>query len=799
MLVIKRDGSKEQFDLEKVKLAVSKAFESTGSKINDVVFDRLEKYFNQKLDQNQEETDVDKIHNLVEQFLMKYNYYDVSREYILNRYQKALERAEDKRLIKEISEKLGAINVANQNANLDEKSFGGRVGEASRCVTKDFALKYCMSKKSRQNHLNNEIYTHDLDSYSIGMHNCTKGNSWIKIQHDGEVRTIKVEDFKKELPLEPGKLVDVSNAGYSILSRDGWTKLINITCRYLNKDELIYKIKTRTGLPLELTGEHRLPIIRDGKEQVLGVKDIQVGDELLEASEVRLSANDLNSEFLDLTQLQDDELDLRITNLTPLRHYLTYKYGIRLSEYFKEKGFDSSSNALTIKLSQFKQLEKDYPLTFEVLSSLRIKSSGSYATFPLFIPYSAHLAKLYAYIYADGGVYVNKKASTYQLTFTNKNEKLVDDFIDSFENVFGVKLGKQKPSSWDKTNNLVYRTTFGSRLIVKLFKDFAGARKYGSADMSIPDFVINGNSEIKYAYLSAATDTDGCLGNSGINYTSCCPRYCEQLKLILGGLGYHATVVKEASKGSTYRFGAKTGIRNFDTYTLKVARNDEVYNLYTRLNTFKRNNQYSYKGLTDKLNECKIISIEKINEPDNTEVYDLETGDHWYIINDFVSHNCLSIPFDDLLSKGFNTRQVDIRPARSINTAFQLVAVIFQIQSLQQFGGVSATHLDWTMVPYVRRSFFKHYLLQYLKQSEEFDKIDVLTMSNEDLDDWIDENKENYLKKWNLKFEDFTLENEDTLDPQIRKSAIFDTRIELYQAVEGMYHNLNSLQSRSGK
>lgn len=50
------------------------------------------------------------------------------------------------------------------------------------------------------------------------------------------------------------------------------------------------------------------------------------------------------------------------------------------------------------------------------------------------------------------------------------------------------------------------------------------------------------------------------------------------------------------------------------------------------------------------------------------------------------NHNCLSVPFDDLLAKGFNTRQVDIRPANSINTAFQLLAVIFQIQSLQQFG-----------------------------------------------------------------------------------------------------------------
>lgn len=73
------------------------------------------------------------------------------------------------------------------------------------------------------------------------------------------------------------------------------------------------------------------------------------------------------------------------------------------------------------------------------------------------------------------------------------------------------------------------------------------------------------------------------------------------------------------------------------------------------------------------------------------------------------SHNCLSIPFDKLLKNGFNTRQTDVRPASSINTAFQLVAVIFQLQSLQQFGGVSSTHLDVSMVPFIRKSFIKHF------------------------------------------------------------------------------------------
>ena len=95
-------------------------------------------------------------------------------------------------------------------------------------------------------------------------------------------------------------------------------------------------------------------------------------------------------------------------------------------------------------------------------------------------------------------------------------------------------------------------------------------------------------------------------------------------------------------------------------------------------------------------------------------------------------HNCLSIPFDSLLANGFNTRQTDVRPANSINTAFQLVAVIFQLQSLQQFGGVSATHLDWTMVPYVRKSFYKHFI-DGLKYTEGMSDEEIENIKNNKL------------------------------------------------------------------
>lgn len=155
------------------------------------------------------------------------------------------------------------------------------------------------------------------------------------------------------------------------------------------------------------------------------------------------------------------------------------------------------------------------------------------------------------------------------------------------------------------------------------------------------------------------------------------------------------------------------------------------------------------------------------------------------------SHNCLSVPFDDLLAKGFNTRQTDVRPAGSVNTAFQLVAVIFQIQSLSQFGGVSATHLDWTMVPYVRKSFYKHYR----------DGMKYLCNCNWNLNNYLEDN-DNYKRIIDIPINDYSAYSNEIDDAgdfdKVYQYAMDMTLKEVHQAVEGMYHNLNTLQSRSG-
>ena len=163
-----------------------------------------------------------------------------------------------------------------------------------------------------------------------------------------------------------------------------------------------------------------------------------------------------------------------------------------------------------------------------------------------------------------------------------------------------------------------------------------------------------------------------------------------------------------------------------------------------------------------------VSDMARINHLENmVYIHDLDS----YAVG---MHNCLTIPFDDLLANGFNTRQTDVRPANSVNTAFQLIAVLFQLQSLQQFGGVSASHIDWTMVPYVRKSFRKHFNdgLKYIEEVELPTQAEATEVSITD---------ESYASH-----------------PKAYKYAMDKTYKEASQAAEGMYHNLNTLQSRSG-
>lgn len=86
--------------------------------------------------------------------------------------------------------------------------------------------------------------------------------------------------------------------------------------------------------------------------------------------------------------------------------------------------------------------------------------------------------------------------------------------------------------------------------------------------------------------------------------------------------------------------------------------------------------------------------------------------------------------------------------------------------------GVSATHVDYTLVPYVRKSFIKHYKegLKYLERNVDFTFDEEMSIT--------DKKYKNH--------------------PAAYDYALDMTYKELHQGAEALFHNLNSLQSRSG-
>ena len=173
--IIKRDGRTQDFDKQKIIEAIKKAFvavDGTLTKAGVNVARRIAKNIEKEITNSKEPFTVEQIQDKVENALMATERKDVAKAYILYRQERSRIRHLNTDLMKNIKEKVEASNVQNQNANVDEFSFGGRMGEARNELMKAYALDYCMSEKSRNNHLNNEVYIHDLDSYAVGEHNC---------------------------------------------------------------------------------------------------------------------------------------------------------------------------------------------------------------------------------------------------------------------------------------------------------------------------------------------------------------------------------------------------------------------------------------------------------------------------------------------------------------------------------------------------------------------------------------------------------------------------------------------------
>ena len=175
IIVVKRDGTEVPYDSTKIVSAVSRAILEIDGNLDRVYLaENVAKSVDSYMEAYTVECiTVEEIQDLVENALIyPGDFPEIARAYIRYRYRRELARDKYKELMEAVGEKLSAANVQNQNANVDEHSFGGRMGETNGVIARKYALDYIVSPMAKNNHLNNQVYIHDLDAYAVGMHNC---------------------------------------------------------------------------------------------------------------------------------------------------------------------------------------------------------------------------------------------------------------------------------------------------------------------------------------------------------------------------------------------------------------------------------------------------------------------------------------------------------------------------------------------------------------------------------------------------------------------------------------------------
>lgn len=162
---IKRSGKLETLSKTKIFVSIQKASNSVSEEKRLTVKD-LKDIANSVVEKciaiGQNPIEIDTVENFIEEQLFQHGASEIGRQYVKYRYEK--ERIRNNITI---TGKIMAKNVQNQNANVDEFSFGGRIGETASHVMREYALNNLLSKTSKENHENNEVYIHDLDHYAV--------------------------------------------------------------------------------------------------------------------------------------------------------------------------------------------------------------------------------------------------------------------------------------------------------------------------------------------------------------------------------------------------------------------------------------------------------------------------------------------------------------------------------------------------------------------------------------------------------------------------------------------------------
>ncbi len=170
--IIKRDGRRESFDLEKISKAVFRSSQSVGGTDAAMARDVAEKTcaLYEQLHGSQEPT-VEEIQDLVEKELIECGHAQTAKAYILYRYERTRDREVKSNLMKIMNEltfdSAKDSDIKRENANIDGDTAMGTMLKYGSSAAKEFYEMRVLKPEHAKAHRNGDIHIHDLDFLTL--------------------------------------------------------------------------------------------------------------------------------------------------------------------------------------------------------------------------------------------------------------------------------------------------------------------------------------------------------------------------------------------------------------------------------------------------------------------------------------------------------------------------------------------------------------------------------------------------------------------------------------------------------
>ena len=174
MKIIKRNGSEETFDIQKIVVAVTKADKDNGERmLTDSQIEDIAEYVEFKCNKLNRAVSVEEIQDMVENQIMATGAFELARKYVRYRYKRSLVRkanTTDNRILSLIEYNNEDVKQENSNKNpaVNSVQRDYMAGEVSRDLTTRMLLPHDIVEADREG----IIHFHDSDYYAQHMHNC---------------------------------------------------------------------------------------------------------------------------------------------------------------------------------------------------------------------------------------------------------------------------------------------------------------------------------------------------------------------------------------------------------------------------------------------------------------------------------------------------------------------------------------------------------------------------------------------------------------------------------------------------